>query len=373
MSVVTDPREAAYFERRKQVDAINVKRAAAGLSPVAVGMSLDSGVETMAYVERDVPWHVDPGKDIPGTKVAIANAFTTEEGIVKAGLDWEAIIGELWGGPNHQESRLVDDKVAVYRSTDGKVLGVTGLKYKPIQNREVFGFLDSLVADGIMHFETAGSLYGGKSVWILAKMEEDWSITLPSGEDHHSTFLGAVTTHDGSGKLKIFQTDVRIVCKNTTRLALAGSDFTVAVAHKGDVKANLTAAKKVLSVTTAAQRRYVEWLQQLANTEVSQDNVDAVQDGMFGSADDEEERSTRKENMIQRFLDIYHAESERDGSTGIALFNSVTGYATHSVGIRKQEDGTEGMTSLLNGSTRWYTKLGLEALQETTGLTLQPV
>ena len=360
-----DIAEQRFLADRERNKELNERRAAAGLPPVTAAVAPESYVETMAYTAHDVPWHVNDTTDTPGAKVAIAAPLTASEMIVAAGLDWTVAKGNLWGGP---KQRLVEDKKAIYRESDGKVLGTCSERYQTINNQEVFSFMDSLVDDGLVHFETSGSLYGGRAIWILAKMEEDWTIRTQAGNDLHNSYICAITRHDGSGRLQAFLTEVRVVCRNSSRLALANAEFSASVTHKGDVSANLARARQLLKVTTGAQRRYQEWMQQLAETEIGQDEVDAVQDAMFGSMD--EDTSVRRQNQIAKFLDIYHSEAEREGNTGYALANGITGFAAHIPSLRAQADGSEGMLSLLYGPNHNYTNSGFSALEKVTGLAL---
>ena len=55
------------------------------------------------------------------------------------------------------------------RSTDDAVLGVVSDRYRIVQNEEAFQFTDDLLGEGVT-YETAGSLQGGKKVWILCQI-----------------------------------------------------------------------------------------------------------------------------------------------------------------------------------------------------------
>ena len=92
------------------------------------------------------------------------------------------------------------------RDSDRKVLGVVTNRYKVIQNEEAFSFTDSLLGEGV-RYETAGSLQGGKKVWLLARMPQDYIIT---GE-RISPYLVFSNTHDGSGAIKVALTPIRVV------------------------------------------------------------------------------------------------------------------------------------------------------------------
>jgi hypothetical protein len=47
------------------------------------------------------------------------------------------------------------------------VLGIVSDEYEVVDNIEAFGFLDALIGSEL-YFETAGSLWGGRRVWVLA-------------------------------------------------------------------------------------------------------------------------------------------------------------------------------------------------------------
>lgn len=94
--------------------------------------------------------------------------MTAEEAIQAAGLDWEVEpvnIFHNWKGGRVK----IDNKAAMRRSTDGQVLSVLTGQYKPVQNRDAFKFFDSVVGTGEAKYHTAGSLRGGKKVWILTQ------------------------------------------------------------------------------------------------------------------------------------------------------------------------------------------------------------
>ena len=57
-----------------------------------------------------------------------------------------------------------------------EVLGVVGAKYRPIQNEQHADLLNLLVDESGAHFETAGSLRGGRQVFLTMK--------IPAVDDH---------------------------------------------------------------------------------------------------------------------------------------------------------------------------------------------
>ena len=55
-------------------------------------------------------------------------------------------------------------------------LGVVGEDYQVVQNEQVADMLDKLVDESGAHFETAGSLRGGRSVFVTMKLPESMKV-----------------------------------------------------------------------------------------------------------------------------------------------------------------------------------------------------
>ena len=126
--------------------------------------NMAANVETMFSV-REKPWH--------GLGVVVEEAPSSEEALRLAGLDWRVVQKSLY-----TNSRLVDGYKANVRESDNTVLGVVTDRYKVVQNTEAFAFTDNLLGEGVK-YETAGSLQGGKKVWILARLPREY---IMSGE-----------------------------------------------------------------------------------------------------------------------------------------------------------------------------------------------
>lgn len=162
-----------------------------------------ANVESMFYV-RETPWH--------GLGVRVNEAPASKEALTAAGLDWNVVQEPIYT----ETEELINGYKANVRDSDRRVLGVVSDRYKVIQNTEAFAFTDTLLGEGV-RYETAGSLQGGRKVWLLAHMPHEYII---SGE-RISPYLLFSNTHDGSGAVKIALTPIRVVCNNTLNLALS--------------------------------------------------------------------------------------------------------------------------------------------------------
>ena len=196
---------------------------------------MPANVENM-FSAREIPWH-KIGEVTEG-------ALSSQEAIVKAGLDWTVStrpIATFQEGNNTDVSSLIDveDFWATVRDTDDSVLGVVGNRYTPIQNLECFDFLDTVLDDSTAKYETAGSLYGGKVVWMMINLGKDVVV----GEDRTVPYLLMTNSHDGSTAIKGVTTPIRVVCSNTLKLALNNSTTGFSFRHTTNVHGKLAQAR----------------------------------------------------------------------------------------------------------------------------------
>jgi hypothetical protein len=114
------------------------------------------------------------------------------------------------GHENQDDLVHVPGFKAVRRESDGAFFGVVGDSYTPFQNEELFDLMSAVVGDQVA-FHTAGSLYGGRKVFVSCKFREDLMI---AGEDYERYLVG-FNGHDGTRGLSVYPTGVRTVCANT--------------------------------------------------------------------------------------------------------------------------------------------------------------
>lgn len=124
---------------------------------------MSAEVESMFFAGRETPWH--------GLGTRVEAAPDSREALIAAGLDWDVEQKSVYT----QDGVRVPDYYANVRDHDQRVLGVVTKRYRVVQNREAFSFTDGLLGEGV-RYETAGSLMGGRKVWILARLPEKYII-----------------------------------------------------------------------------------------------------------------------------------------------------------------------------------------------------
>ena len=229
---------------------------------------MSANVETMMYV-REKPWH--------GLGTRVEDAPTSLVALEKSGLNWEVHPEKIAVA---ETGIVIPGSFANVRSTDGKVLGIVGDRYKVVQNVDAFAFTDTLIG-GDVHYETAGSLNGGRKVWLLARMPEK-----KVAGDKVEPYLCFTNTHDGSGAVRVIMTPIRVVCQNTLNLALSGAKRAWSVKHTGDINRKIAEARDCLELADEYMFELDKKAEQLANVRVDEDMLNAILGQMFPVKED---------------------------------------------------------------------------------------
>ena len=289
-----------------------------------------ANVESMFYV-RETPWHG------LGTKVLEAPA--SKDALQLAGLNWRVMQEPIYTAMEE----LVDGYKVNVRDSDRKVLGVVTDRYRVIQNDEAFAFTDELLGAGVK-YETAGSLQGGRKVWLLAHMPHEYII---SGE-RISPYLLFSNTHDGSGAIKVALTPIRVVCQNTLNLALANAKRSWSMIHTGDIKEKMQEAKDTLFMAENYMDELGKEFEALRMKKLTDKQVMEYIEILLpiedGSTPQQEKNMKRlREDMKIRYFDA--PDLQGVGKNAYRFVNAVSDFATHAEPLRKTANYKENLFS----------------------------
>ena len=286
-------------------------------------------IETMMYV-KETPWHG------LGTYVGDENV-TSDVALSQSGLDWEVNKVPL----KTVFENSVSTHVAIERSTDSKILGIVGSKYSPMQNREAFSFLDSLVEDGSMRYHTAGSLRGGQRVWLLGQIGSHEVVP----DDRVDQFVMLYNSHDGSSALRVLWTQVRVVCANTAAMALGASKEKdgMAIRHTLNMDKKVSQAHKVLGLARASAAKTAEFQKHLAKRSMSESTWLDFVASLVPDSVVEDARNTRRENIREELTNLFNNGIGTDiagvRGTQWAAYNAVTEFTNHHSTVKSHKDG----------------------------------
>lgn len=192
-------------------------------------------------------------------------ATSAREVIQQAGLDWTVHLHEMQAYVDSSVNALesvrdyypIENKRAVLRvNKDNKnqVIGVVGKNYKPFQNEEVFGSLDTLIDSGEARYTAAGEYDGGAKVWMLMALPREMEII----GDPHAAFLLARTSHDGSGSVMIRPIIERLGCSNQINRVFKAKNkaHTYTLRHTSNAQLSISEMQNLLDLTYTSVDEY---------------------------------------------------------------------------------------------------------------------
>ncbi|QVL30296.1 DUF932 domain-containing protein [Telmatocola sphagniphila] len=264
---------------------------------------------------------------------------TAEQAIAAAGLDYDVTLTEV----ATVDGMMVPRARAVVRYDNQTVLGLVSNRYIPVQNKQAFGFLDAVVADGGIRYHTAGALGQGEKIFLLAKLPGH--IRVKNSEDLVNKFLLLSNAHDGSAALRVLFTPVRVVCQNTLSMALnQGQGEGISIRHQGNLEAKIGEAQRVLGLATRFYDNAAEKINRLASVYPTEAQLKNYFEKIYPSPEEElAKNSTKKARAeLHRLFEqgIGHNMPEIRHSLWTA-YNAVTEYVDHRTFRGKSERDRE--------------------------------
>jgi phage/plasmid-like protein (TIGR03299 family) len=292
---------------------------------------MPAAVETMFSV-NEVPWH--------GLGTILDSPPTPADAIRVAGLDWEVRLKPLYAHPDKEDAFVWAEpkKVQAFattRATDGKVLGIVGPHYTVVQNAEAFSFFQPFIDSGTCKLETAGSLRGGRRIWVLARIEEDPTEILKGDEIRRYALMS--NSHDGTLAVRVGFTGVRAVCENTLTWAHSEGKI-LRIRHSKNVHDALDAVQGIMDVANSQFAATVEQMRAMVRKGVVDVDVAKFVREVFKPkvflTKGEEERYWEEgaPQLVGKVLPLFAEENERMPAaegTVWTMYNSVTNLLTH--------------------------------------------
>src|SRR3954452_112375 len=218
-----------------------------------------TNADSMMSVRR-VPWH--------GLGVVLDDRpRTLADALAAAGLAWTVAKEPLC----RADGRVVAGHHATVREDTDQVLGVVSDDYVVVQNHECFGFLANVLGSELI-FETAGSLWCGRQVFITAELPDHVTV----GGDEVRPYVVVTAWHTGTGAIRAMTTPVRAVSANTVRAALERARAVYRVRHVGDPTGQVHEARAVLGLAVDYYRQFAAFGDRLARTPMGEKTLRRV-------------------------------------------------------------------------------------------------
>lgn len=276
------------------------------------------------------------------------NALNPFAALREAGLEWTveestSITGIFNPGEDAEYRVATDSAKVLVRSDDKSVLGVVGPDYVPFQNQQLAELADGLrkATDGVAEVETAGSIRGGRRVWMLLRGK---SIEFGAPGDQTVPYLFIANGHDGSLALKAIPTGVRVVCSNTFHLALGARRNALSFRHTLNLNNRVEDLARAIKSWDATIAQGADVARKLAAKPVTREQVQALWLDVIQRLDGEvpsnpkngweENRRERAVAGLAHAAQVFDRESQQFGANLWVAANAATNWVQH---VRAQD------------------------------------
>lgn len=288
-----------------------------------------------------------------------------------AGMEWTVeqsmVTTGIFNAGTQDEYRVSTDAAKILiRSDDRTVLGVVGPDYTPVQNAEIATLAYSLRAnaDGTAEVESAGTIRGGKRVWMMLRGQ---SVDMSGCGDESQPYLFIANGHDGMLPLTIVPTGVRVVCSNTFHLALGNAKGSKAFTfrHTKGITTRVEELKQTLERWKATMESGKEVARALAGKQMTREAIQSLWVEVFVALDGpipsnpanghEQNRRDRAVEAFAHMTRVFDAEAGQFGANLWVAANAATNWVQH---LKSQK-------SVRDGSVRTYSAWDGRVAQET--------
>jgi phage/plasmid-like protein (TIGR03299 family) len=268
----------------------------------------------------EVPWH-GMGNYRPGV-------MTAAEAIEGSDLGWSVYLAPLvvpfLESDGTVTYKTLENDRAVIRDFDRKHLGTVTKVYKPIQNIEAFQFFDEIVDSGEAKYEVAGSLSGGRKIWLTAKVGDSIQI---AGQDPHDLYLLLVSSHDGSRSLTAVTTLIRAVCKNTVTFGIDTAKTSWKFSHRKELKARTLEARDALQMSFKYVEEFEREAQKMIDMQITKDQFEAI---IKDALPEQKHATQKKTDEIMRLFESSPTIVDAGiGGTVYGAYQAVTEWTSH--------------------------------------------
>jgi len=220
-----------------------------------------------------------------------------------------------------------------------EALGVVGVGYTPLQNEEHAQFLNHLADASGAVFDTAGSLRGGRQVFVTMRLPQHLTI---GGTDRVDLNIAALNSHDGTSAFRVLVTPVRVVCANTQHAALRDHVSSWSIRHTRNAKAAVQAARDSLGLTFAYVEAFEAEAERLIDTATTDAQFFDLVADLFATPEADaptrvRHAHTQRQHTLAR---LWHdADTQADiRGTAWGAYQAVAEYVDHYAPVRTRHD-----------------------------------
>ena len=256
-----------------------------------------------------------------------------EQAMDKAKLNYNVKLGRLFTENNIE---LPNNKVTI-REDNNKILGIVGNKYSILQNKDAFKFFEPFLDAGLATLESAGQLFGGKKVVVLARLNTQDMEVEPG--DIVNKYIILSNSHDGCNSIRVGFTPIRVVCCNMLSMVHHSvNSKLIRVNHTGDVTMTLNELRETIDIVNQQFIATENQFKNLARTQINTQDLHRYVRQVFSNksiqeleqiVSEKELIEQERKRLIARVEEIFDMEPVHNAWT---MYNSVNYYLNHERG-----------------------------------------
>lgn len=244
----------------------------------------------------------------------------------------------------------VTDRFGVVRNNpingERDYLGVVGSVYDPIQNESTASFIQSVVDEFGANLETAGSLDGGRDVFITMKLPHTMEVHGVNGQvDKTDFYLAALNNHTGKSSFRLILTPIRIVCRNTQQIAIGAAKTSWKVRHTSAAVGKVQEAREKLGLVWKSVGTLEEEFKRMSEIPLEYQEAKDFTERLVDlkKVDPDSAAATRRRNAAGQILSLYRSSPTITpiAGTRYAMYNAVTEYVDWFQGVRGAGAGSK--------------------------------
>lgn len=250
-------------------------------------------------------------------KTINVSAMSVEDSFEQSGINWVAEQAEMI---NPATGKTVEGFKVIYRSDNGKQLGVVGSKYGVVQNSSCFAFFNEICKKNNTVITKVNEYQGGSVIHLEAEVK-DKTLAVKKGDECGFRF-NLFNSFNGLSKAKVTFSVYRMVCSNG--LISAVETNCIEIKHTMNAMSRLDQAVKVWAGGEKWYNSFVENVKILNQKMVDKRMVNRFLKEVFGDSDSGV-NTRKKENVI----DLFEHGKGNQGKTAWDLVNGLTEYVDH--------------------------------------------
>jgi len=248
--------------------------------------------------------------------------------IVTTLSDWEVVQSKISATSLERNAELPGYK-ALLRSDTGALLNVCKKGYNPMSNASFIRCVERFADVTGFPIEAIYELEGGKKMLGFLKCTEPFEVGGFEFKDHLMVGNG----HDGQTTFFVGNSNLMMRCQNR----FARQYRSLKVKHSRGLEIGVERIQEEFFNYRKSLRAYYKSMNDFSKVEVSKEIHDSLVARLANLSKEERlgqtEISTRKQNIVSTIEACFRTEMADTGHTLFGLFNGLTNYTTHELGV----------------------------------------